>query len=205
MRVLVRIALLLALLALPVVGVVPVHGQEAGEEAGADAAAAAEAEAAQQAAPSIGDALTRGLQQAIGEIGEDGAAAETGSQEAVAAQVEAALASADPDVVLEGQAAQIAQEAGQQIVRFQAPIGENGAIGEIDVETERAIIETTNSPSGKLSQIQKEMTNTAMNPGGKPVVLYAPNYTVTAGRAITDAGAYLARTPEELTDILSGL
>jgi hypothetical protein len=148
----------------------------------------------------------------------DGAAeAEAGAAEAAAAEaggppegdigqrIQDALASTNPGEALEGQVAQGLQDAGVSIEQFQAEVGTNGSIGELDVVTDRAIIEVTTSPSGKLAQITKLLTNTQMNPLGKPVILYAPNYGGAAGTAITSTGAYVARSMAELLQILAGL
>ena len=128
---------------------------------------------------------------------------------AEAAQIEnaiqAALKSSIPGDVLEGQVANVIKQEGIEIQGFNKAIGSNASIGEIDVETSKAIIEVTTQSTGKLGQIQKIITNAEMNPSGKPVILYAPNYGGTAGRAITDAGAYIVRNEQELIQLLQNL
>src|SRR5207248_2131553 len=66
------------------------------------------------------------------------------------------------------------------LVDFNRQVGPNGATGEVDVETTRAIIEVTTRRTGKLKQIQKLLSHPDMNPLGKPVILFAPNYGRTA-------------------------
>jgi RHS repeat-associated protein len=77
--------------------------------------------------------------------------------------------------------------------------------GDVDVESPNAIIEATVSTGGKAAQILKLLTNTQLNPEGKPVILYAPKYTSLALQAIEKtlsaeqwANFYLAKTPEDL-------
>ena len=49
------------------------------------------------------------------------------------------------------------------------------------------------------------MSNKAINPLGKPVILYAPNYGKFAVQSATDAGAYVARTLPELEALVKSL
>lgn len=49
------------------------------------------------------------------------------------------------------------------------------------------------------------MTDPDINPNGKPVILYAPNYRFMAGKDIVDTGGLLARTPAELIALLQSL
>ena len=73
------------------------------------------------------------------------------------------------------------------------------------METNRAIIEVTTRRTGKLQQIQKLLSHPDMNPLGKPVILFAPNYGRTATQDITNAGALVVRTQEELLRVLAAL
>jgi hypothetical protein len=116
--------------------------------------------------------------------------------------IEQALRSSDPDRVLEGE---IAQAVAGDLVDFNRKVGPNGATGEVDVETNRAIIEVTTRRTGKLKQIQKLLSHPDMNPLGKPVILFAPNYGRTATQDITNAGALVVRTQEELRRVLATL
>jgi hypothetical protein len=52
-------------------------------------------------------------------------------------RVEQALRSNDPDTVLEGR---VAQAVAADLVAFNRKVGSEGAIGEVDVETSKAII-----------------------------------------------------------------
>jgi hypothetical protein len=119
--------------------------------------------------------------------------------------VEQALSSTDVTKVLEGTVAQIVQGGAFDVASFGKKFGPNGSIGEIDVEVSKAIIEVSVAQSDKLSQITKLLSNNTMNPTGKLVILYAPNYLNTAANDITSAGAYVVRTPQELTSLLSQL
>ena len=113
-----------------------------------------------------------------------------------------ALRSSDPERVLEGEAA---RAVAGDLVDFNRRVGPNGAAGEIDVETSRAFIEVTTRRTGKLKQIQTLLSHPDMNPLGKPVMLFAPNYGRTATQAIINAGAIIVRTQEELLRVLATL
>ncbi|MBC6472266.1 MAG: hypothetical protein GDA48_05180 [Hormoscilla sp. GM102CHS1] len=76
--------------------------------------------------------------------------------------------------------------------------GGQNYIGEIDIEVAEAIIEVTNQPRKKAGQIGKLITNPNMNPTGKQVILYAPNFTVGAGEAVIRVGGVMVRTQLEL-------
>jgi hypothetical protein len=73
------------------------------------------------------------------------------------------------------------------------------------VETNRAIIDVTTRRTSKLRQLQKLLSHPDMNPLGKPVVLVAPNYGRTATQDITNAGAIVVHTQEELLRVLATL
>jgi hypothetical protein len=119
--------------------------------------------------------------------------------------IQAARNSTNPGTRLEGEAAAEILNSGNEITGFNNEIGPNGSTGEIDIETPQALVEVTVRPGGKLAQIQKLMGNPAMNPTGKPVILYAPKYGGAAGKSIEQAGGYVARTPQELTALLNKL
>jgi hypothetical protein len=116
--------------------------------------------------------------------------------------IQAARQSSDPGTQLEGQVAQHIKDAGIDVISFNKEFGPNASIGEIDVETPDAIIEVTRAERGKLRQIRKLMGNPQLNPAGKPVILYAPNYLQTAGKDVSNAGAPVVRTPEALINLL---
>jgi hypothetical protein len=106
-------------------------------------------------------------------------------------RIEQALRSSDPDRVLEGE---IAMAVAGDLIDFNRKVGPNGATGEVDVETTRAIIEVTTRRTGKLKQIQTLLSHPDMNPLGKPVILFATNYGRTATQDIANAGALVVRT-----------
>ena len=111
-----------------------------------------------------------------------------------------ALQSRDPERVLEGE---VARAVAGDLVDFNRKVGPNGATGEVDVETGRAIIEVTTRRTGKLKQIQKLLSHPDMNPSGKSVILFAPNYGRSATEDIINAGAIVVRTQEELLSVLA--
>jgi len=117
-------------------------------------------------------------------------------------RIEQALRSNDPDTVLEGRVAKAVEE---DLVDFNRKVGPEVAIGEVDVETSKAIIEVTTRRSGKSRQIRELLANPAMNPAGKPVILFAPNYGPHATRNISDLGVVVVHTIEELLEVLSQL
>ena len=76
---------------------------------------------------------------------------------------------------------------------------------EVDVITDKFIIEATNMEGGKLAQISDRIDNVhGENPTGKTVILYAPRYGKYATRDILRAGGKVARTPQEQKKILQG-
>ena len=120
----------------------------------------------------------------------------------IRAAVEAARKSDDAGDRLEGEVAQVLVNAGVRLTSFQRKIGLNGSDGEIDVETKSTIIEATSQTAGKLPQIRLLLAGGVRNPSAKAVILYAPGYGITAGNAVLSHGAYLARTPQELLDLM---
>jgi len=85
--------------------------------------------------------------------------------------------------------------AGISILKQNHPVFDAGIKrGEIDFEVPEAIIEATVSPSGKLDQITKYLTNPSLfNPSNKPIILFAPNYGGAAGRDIENLGVLVVR------------
>ncbi|TAF57963.1 MAG: hypothetical protein EAZ60_05430, partial [Oscillatoriales cyanobacterium] len=81
----------------------------------------------------------------------------------------------------------------------------NGSLlGEVDVETSNVIIEATISSGGKAGQIAKLQTDRLLNPGKKPVILFAPNYT-DAAQAELPSGVRVFRTEQGLIDYVTNL
>ncbi len=89
------------------------------------------------------------------------------------------------------------------LIDYGRPIGPNGSIGDVDVETSKAWIEVTVQNSDKLKQIKRYLTNPAFPQ--KPVILFAPNYNVTPARDIETLGVPVLRTKEELLNYLRSL
>ncbi|MDQ3252559.1 MAG: hypothetical protein M3R15_01435 [Acidobacteriota bacterium] len=121
------------------------------------------------------------------------------------AAIDEALNSGDAGRVLEGQVATYVKDDFNDLVAFDKKIGPNGSIGQIDVESGTAIIEVTTQSAGKLGQLQDYINNTALNPSGKAVVMYAPNYTRNAARAADKAGIHVVRNKQELLELLGSL
>jgi len=92
--------------------------------------------------------------------------------------------------------AEAAAGLGETVTGFQRVVK---GVGEVDVETTKAIVEVTGGRSpGKLDQITKLISNKALNPEGKPVVVYGPNLGIHAARTLEKAGAKVVRTLDEL-------
>jgi hypothetical protein len=119
--------------------------------------------------------------------------------------IEDAAKSTNPGTKLEGEVGKGLRGEGIKIEGFNKPVGPNGSIGEIDIETGRTIVEVTVKSGGKLSQINKYLTNTSLNPDGKSVILYAPNYGARATQDVVNAGGHVARTIPELADLIRRL
>ncbi len=116
-----------------------------------------------------------------------------------------AINSGNYQKVLEGTVANAILKANIACISFNKEVGLNDSIGEIDVETALGIVEVTTQTSRKLKQIQKLISNPDLNPGHKPVILYAPNYKITSARDIINAGAYVVRNEDELIHLLRKL
>ncbi|MBC6420773.1 MAG: hypothetical protein GDA43_23645 [Hormoscilla sp. SP5CHS1] len=119
--------------------------------------------------------------------------------------IENATASPDSDKQLEATVARYVQQEGFTVIKFNTLFysinpntGGQNYIGEIDIEVAEAIIEVTNQPRKKAGQIGKLITNPNMNPTGKQVILYAPNFIVGAGEAVIRVGGVMVRTQLEL-------
>jgi hypothetical protein len=94
------------------------------------------------------------------------------------------------------------KDAGIDIIDYNKKLGPNASIGEIDIETPHAIVEVTVQKAGKLTQVKALINDPQISPTEKPVILYAPNYLRTAGKAVSDAGASVVRTPQALINLL---
>jgi hypothetical protein len=123
----------------------------------------------------------------------------------LAVKVADAVNSSDKDKQLEGTTARALIG---DLVAFNKKIYDPATgevIGEIDIETSDAIIEVTTKKTGKLSQIQKYLNNPLMNPDGKPVILYAPNYIGQATKDIEALNVPVVKTMQDLFDWLRNL
>lgn len=109
--------------------------------------------------------------------------------------IEAALTSGDGDRQLEAIVARAVQEEGFRVIRFNAqfyrinPVtGGKTPIGEIDIEIAEAIIEVTTTAKSKAGQVRRFLTDPSLNAASKPVILYAPNLSAGAARAVSAVG-----------------
>jgi hypothetical protein len=120
-------------------------------------------------------------------------------------KINAALQSENPGTKLEGKVGKALRDAGFNVMQFQQKIGKYGSIGEIDVSTDKAIIEVFIGRKGKLQSIEDKINIQQLNPRGKPVILYAPNYQSTAAKNIINSGAQVCRNIEDLINVLNRL
>jgi hypothetical protein len=121
-----------------------------------------------------------------------------------------ALISTNEGTQFEGETAQLIKDAGIDVIAFQKKFWRDpptdGIFSEIDVETPQALIEATISRSRKLTKIKDLITDNLLNPTGKPVILYAKSkYNWRATQDVIQAGGLVARTPDELINLLRTL
>jgi len=123
-----------------------------------------------------------------------------GADAGISGAIGVALDSANSAVRLEGEAA---AALGESVTGFQKVVSSGGrVVGEIDVETTKAIVEVTGGRApGKVNQVTKLLTDKALNPQGKPVVVYGPNLGKQAAEALQKTGATVVRTLEELRKV----
>ncbi|HEU5378532.1 MAG TPA: hypothetical protein VFV38_24180 [Ktedonobacteraceae bacterium] len=92
---------------------------------------------------------------------------------------------------------------GGNVVRFDQNIdgGPNGRYGQVDVETENTIFEVKsgkNWQGAKYNDQIAELQGPNINPQGKAVVIYAPNFKPSAVAAAQATGAIVITSQEEL-------
>src|SRR5579863_7885083 len=108
--------------------------------------------------------------------------------------------STDPGVHTEGEMALITRMEGYDVVNLNQKInGPEGTVGEIDAETQGAILEAKSGDSWSsknTEQIQKLLNNPQLNPSGKPVIIYAPNFSDANVARAEAAGAIVARNED---------
>jgi hypothetical protein len=75
----------------------------------------------------------------------------------------------------------------------------------VDVETSNAIIEVSTTDENKLKQVLKLKNNKQINPTGKPVILFAPNYSHAADQQFKANGITIIRSYEDLFAYLRSL
>lgn len=95
----------------------------------------------------------------------------------------------------------------RNIVRdFNRKYGPNGSLGEIDIETNKAIIEVAGGRKyTKEGQLEGLINNRIKNPTGKPVILLATQLSGKQVALARQTGAIVVRTEYELKQVLRGL
>ncbi len=121
-------------------------------------------------------------------------------------EIDAALQSGISGTYLEGEVADILRKNGKNIVSFQRKETNFGVgIGDVDIETDNAIIEVTQQKQNKLGQLRKLQIDSQLNPSGKPIILYGPYYKSSGVSSTRAAGFLVAQNFQELLDILANL
>jgi hypothetical protein len=106
----------------------------------------------------------------------------------------------------ERQEAEVADAVRPALRNFQRKYGPNGKLGEVDVETNKAIVEVAGGVKmHKTNQIAKYINDRTINPSGKPVIVFAPQMTANAVREAEKAGAIVVRNTAELKQKLRDL
>ncbi|NPC93911.1 hypothetical protein HOO54_17235 [Bacillus sp. WMMC1349] len=123
----------------------------------------------------------------------------------IAKKINKALRSQKPDLKLEGE---VANSIRGHVIAFRKNIDTpNGRIGEIDVETEKYIIDAFNGKKSKEpSTFTKYFDERAqyINPEGKEVILYAPNISATKIPGIEATGVKVIQSLDELKKLVGG-
>jgi hypothetical protein len=121
----------------------------------------------------------------------------------VDAKIDQALRAGDEDKLVEATTAKSIRN----VVRdFGRKYGNNGSLGEIDIETNKAIIEISNGrKASKTNQIAKLINDRQMNPNGKPVIVLATQWSGKQVALAKQTGAIVVRTESELKQALRQL
>ena len=75
-------------------------------------------------------------------------------------------------------------------------------LADYDIKLDTSIVEVTAKKNGKLGQIQDLVSNPITNPTNLPVILYAPNYSPGAIKAVQAAGGVVFTKESELLGYL---
>jgi hypothetical protein len=120
--------------------------------------------------------------------------------------IDASLAAVNPADREPGVVADFLDKNGYDVASFNRKIVDNGlTVGDIDVETNNAIIEVTIATQGKLEQATKLATNKVVNPLGKPVFLFSRGYSRFADKQFAAIGVTIVRSEPELLAKLKSL
>jgi len=132
-------------------------------------------------------------------------AADEANRKVINSKVDNALKSADPNKKVEGDVGDALRD---HLTNFEKKYGKNGKDGEIDAETDKAIIEIANGKKagGKAAQINRNKNSAITNPSGKPVIMYAPNMKTNALNMVRkETGSVVVRNMDELKQALRDL
>jgi hypothetical protein len=88
---------------------------------------------------------------------------------------------------------------------FDRPVGPNGSIGQVDIETRRAIIEVASGQRGKTGQATTNLVDRRVNPEGKPVIVWGPGMRPGARDDLRRNGVQVVENEAELKAALRAL
>lgn len=89
---------------------------------------------------------------------------------------------------------------------FNRQYGRNGSDGEVDVETNKAIIEVSSGENpAKGAQLKRLKESKSVNPNGKPVIVVGFDFRGNQVKAYEKQGVKVVRNTKELKDYLRGL
>jgi len=120
-------------------------------------------------------------------------------------RVAAAVNSSDDQRRLEGQVARVLISHLFAFNREITDLATEVEVGEIDVETYNVVVEVTARKNEKLDQMLNEKNNRLINPKGKQVILYAPDYSHAADQQFAKHGIPIMRSLKDLFDYLRRL
>ncbi len=117
-----------------------------------------------------------------------------------------AFDSADVGPHTAGEMGLIARMEGDDVISFGRKInGPTGTLGDIDAETHYAILEAKGGQTWDLKATDQmyKLQGPAMNPSGKPVIVYAPNMPGDKIAGIEATGVYVAQNETQLIELLN--
>ncbi|HEU5002316.1 MAG TPA: WXG100 family type VII secretion target [Actinomycetota bacterium] len=123
----------------------------------------------------------------------------------IRARIDRQLAAGTADEKFEAGVAKHVLAEGFPILKFRSLfVTSEGEGGEIDFETNEAIVEVTRSPNGKVSQTRKYQ-DPLVNPTHKAVIVFSPTYANQAAADLAEQGVFVVRDMNQLINLLHEL